>query len=76
MEAHCHGLPLPKSKQALTESLHQLFEKLTSETLEPGKQFYVSKYDTRDMSAGMISCNFWLEKGFPLLVQRYEQQQP
>ncbi|MDP8100239.1 hypothetical protein [Phocoenobacter atlanticus] len=37
------------------------------------KNYYVKEFNFGGMSSGGISSNFWIEKGFPLLIKRYKQ---
>lgn len=38
-----------------------------------GKNFGVSHFNFGGMSSGMVSSDFWIEKGFPLLEERFEK---
>jgi len=46
------------------------FEHLTGEKLEANKGVYMEKYAKGGISSGYVSCNFWINQGFPLLKPR------
>ena len=52
--------------------LHQ-FEKLTGQKPQKGGIIYSRKYGPAGMSRGKLCSEFWLEKGFPLLVKRFKE---
>ncbi len=62
---------IPTTGNAFEKLLNKLFKELTGEEPQKGKNIYVKKYETMGMSKGMISCDFWLDTGFSLLIQRY-----
>ncbi len=62
---------IPTTANKLEKLLHRLFKELVGEAPQKGKNFYVKKYETNGMSKGMISSDFWLDKGFSLIIQRY-----
>lgn len=62
---------IPTTENEFEKLLHILFKELTGEAPQKGKNIYVKKYETIGMSKGMISSDFWLDKGFSLLIQRY-----
>lgn len=62
---------IPISGNEFEKLLHKLFKELTGEVAIKGKNIYVPKYETIGMSKGMVSSDFWLDKGFSLLIQRY-----
>ena len=62
---------IPTTGNEFEKLLHKLFKELTGEEPQKGKNIYVKKYETVGMSEGMISCDFWLNTGFSLLIQRY-----
>jgi molybdenum cofactor cytidylyltransferase len=62
---------IPATGNEFEKLLHKLFKELTGENPQKGKNIYVKKYETVGMSKGMISSDFWLDKGFSLLIQRY-----
>ena len=47
------------------------FEDITGAKPVTGKNFKVKYYDFGGMSGGSVNSNFWLEKGFPLLEERF-----
>jgi len=62
---------IPTTGNAFEKLLHKQFKELTGEDPQKGKSIYVKKYETIDMSEGMISSDFWLDTGFSLLIHRY-----
>ena len=62
---------IPTTGNGFEKLLYKLFKELTGEDPQKGKNIYVKKYETIGMSKGMISSDFWLDKGFSLLIQRY-----
>lgn len=61
----------PNSENEFEKLLFKLFKELTGEVPQKGKNIYMKKYESIGMSKGMVSCDFWLQKGFSLLIQRY-----
>ncbi len=59
------------TQEDFTNFLNKCFEKVTGYNIEKGKNFYVEKYNLGGMSSGMVSSDFWIEEGFPLLTQRF-----
>lgn len=62
---------MPESAEELEQILHTLFEDSTGHKPDPGKNYYVAGFDEGGMSRGMVSSDFWLEKGFPVIIKRY-----
>lgn len=46
----------------------------SGERPEKGKTIFIERYNTGGMSGGFVSCDFWPEKGFSLLIQRYIEE--
>ncbi|MDR2039351.1 MAG: creatininase family protein [Bacteroidales bacterium] len=55
--------------------LYSMFYQLTGEEPAQGKNIYVPRYGeiSSGMSSGVVCSDFWIEKGFPLILQRYEE---
>ena len=68
-------MPPPPSTVGLERLLHALFKEITGEPIRKGKTPFVPEYDTGGVSSGMVSGDFWLEKGFPQIMQNYLDQQ-
>jgi hypothetical protein len=62
---------IPTTANEFEKILHKLFNELTGEFPRKEKIIYLKKYDTGGLSKGKVSCDFWLDKGFSLLIQRY-----
>lgn len=71
MKIKTEDVSIPSGIMAFQYILEQLFTELTGEKPERGKRIYVPRYNLGGMSSGQISCNFWLEKAFPLIIERY-----
>lgn len=52
--------------------LYFTFKNVTRNEPVLSKNYGVNRYKFGGMSSGMICSDFWLEKGFPLLIERYE----
>jgi hypothetical protein len=63
----------PASAEVFKERLTILFRELTGDNIERGKWIYVKEYDQGGMSNGMVCGEFWLDKGFPLLINRFKE---
>jgi hypothetical protein len=51
--------------------LKRAFEDIMGNQLIDNKIYYVERFDRGGMSRGKIDCHFWIETGFPLLVNRF-----
>jgi hypothetical protein len=49
------------------------FKENTGSDPVAGKHFRISYFDFGGMSSGVVSANFWIEKGFPLLEERFKK---
>ena len=74
LEARFAVLPLPATPGKLEKLLHESYLKITGELPRKGATPFVAKYDTGGMSSGMISADFWLDQGFPQIIQSYLEQ--
>jgi hypothetical protein len=54
--------------------MYSTFENVTMNKLIMGKNYVVRRYNFGGMSSGMICSDFWIEKGFPLLIERYNKE--
>ncbi|MBK8442859.1 MAG: hypothetical protein IPL35_05335 [Sphingobacteriales bacterium] len=54
--------------------LYSTFESITMNKPTMGKNYGVRRYNFGGMSSGMICSDFWIERGFPLLIERYENE--
>jgi molybdenum cofactor cytidylyltransferase len=75
MRIETEMLTLPNNSEELRVLLKEIFCKLTEQSVEHGKNILVSRYreKSKGMSNGIVSSDFWLEKGFPLIIQRYNK---
>jgi hypothetical protein len=65
-------LPLPGTREEFRGLLQNLFFQCVGEKPIKGKATRVEKYDSFGMSGGVISSDFWLDQGFPLLMSRFD----
>ena len=65
---------MPSTIQEFKSLLMLTFKELTKQDVTPGKNFFVSRYSKGGMSSGMVCCNFWIERAFPILIKRFSDQ--
>lgn len=70
MREHFDGYPLPMSEAGLDVEIRNVFEVLTGHSLDEDKSFHVPAFESRGMSSGRISPEFWKERAIPLLRAR------
>lgn len=64
---------LPDSADTLKAMLEAGFLALTAEALDAKKEmFYVERYSHGGMSSGHIDPEFWRNRAFPLIIERFE----
>jgi len=63
--------PLPESAAGLTAVLETTFHHLTGYPLDHPDVIHLPRYAHGGMSSGMIAPEFWRERGFPLLRERF-----
>ena len=73
MKTRTEQIAMPNSVESVELLLHELFLELTGSEVELGKNIFVRRYadESSGMSKGQVSCNFWINKGFPLLLEQY-----
>lgn len=71
LREHFSGIPVPNSLSELVEILEKSFEYETGARLGLLHELSNEKFCAGGMSSGMISGDFWREKGFPLIIKRY-----
>lgn len=62
---------IPTTGHEFEKLLYKLFKELTGQEPEHGKFIHVEKYRDIGMSSGVVCSDYWLDKGFSLLIQRY-----
>ena len=75
LEARFAALSPPANSGTLEKLLHQFYGEITGETPKKGGTPFIGSYDIGDMSSGMVSADFWLNHGFPQIMQNYLEQQ-
>jgi hypothetical protein len=75
MKIRGEKISIPETSEKLNLLLHQLFYELTGVEIEPGKNIFIPRYgaESTGMSKGFVCCNFWIETGFPLILDRYNR---
>src|SRR4051812_4963255 len=71
LENHMRVLSFPNTEQELNDVLFRLYEELVGIPLIKDGVAHVEKYKQIGMSSGAVSANFWLDTGFPLIIERY-----
>lgn len=66
---------VPVSALELDRLLHKFFKELTGEPPKRGNNIFVERYSKGGMSSGMVSSDYWLEKGFATIIQRYVEME-
>jgi hypothetical protein len=63
----------PETITAVQKLLASTYEALTGKSILDDEHFYIERFDHGGMSRGMISPQFWREKGLPHLLRQYEK---
>lgn len=71
LENHMRLLSFPSNEHELKNHLFHLYEQLIGTPLIKNGVAKVEKYKQMGMSSGAVSANFWLDTGFPLIIERY-----
>lgn len=64
---------LPETKADLEKLLLKLFKELIGQEPAYGESIHVDRYRANGMSSGIVCADYWLEKGFPLIIKRFEE---
>lgn len=65
------SVELPSTTSELQRLLENAFWDATSESLTFCGEFKIERFAHGGMSSGYISGDFWRQKGFPLILERY-----
>jgi hypothetical protein len=65
--------PLPRSVADLEEILETCFREATGCSLSFFDEVYIERLDQGGMSRGMLSGEFWRDRGFPLIIERFKK---
>ena len=71
LEEYFANRPIPENEHQLIGQIYLAVEKLTGNSLDASKPFFVKKYNSGGMSSGRVSPSFWINGGIPLLIGRY-----
>ncbi|WP_156945968.1 hypothetical protein [Roseicyclus elongatus] len=63
--------PLPGSVDELADVLVHVFRRLVGVDLALLERKYLEEYSYGGISSGMVSGQFWRERGFPILLDRF-----
>lgn len=69
---HFAKIELPDSEETLKAQVEGMIKALTGKDVSHDFDFYVKRYSNGGMSTGMVSCEFWINKGIPLLIKEYQ----
>ena len=70
LKEYYSNIELPYSAEKLEYDIHKLFFKYTGKDIKSEDMAAAPELNHGGMSGGLISCNFWINKGIPLLKER------
>ena len=70
------GRALPASAAEFRTILENAYEGLTGYPITHEKSFKVERFKSHGMSSGSVHPKFWQERGFPLLMERFQAARP
>ena len=73
LTAELKKIELPRTRSELALTLEQIFGKVTGHSLALEEMFVMPEHAHGGMSSGMISCRFWRETAFPLILNRFDK---
>ena len=73
LEKYFSKISFPYSENELVEEIHTLYLECTGEKLDKESRAFVEQFAHGGMSSGHLSGEFWIEKGIPMLVERYRK---
>jgi hypothetical protein len=71
MKAYFEDREMPPTVEEFREQLLDVIVQLTGALPLVKENIFVSRYPTLGMSGGIVSGRFWVEKGIPMLLERY-----
>lgn len=71
LESKLASVELPSTEQSLQRLLETAFWEATATSLAFCDEVFVQRFSHGGMSSGYISGDFWRERGFPLIVNRF-----
>lgn len=66
-------IKVPENENALKKIIYDTVIDLTGYSLLLHDEFYVEEYNKGGMSGGIVSSNFWIKEGIPLLIGRFRE---
>lgn len=72
LRQHFADVPVPAKTVDLHRLLENAFWELTGETLSFCRDVHVRRFAHGGMSSGVVCGAFWRQRGFPLIVERFE----
>lgn len=70
------SVPMPTTETELQGHFAEAFETITKHRLDVQDTFYVESLAHGGMSSGMIDPQFWRERIWPLVLERFKQVRP
>lgn len=71
LKIHLKETDMPETPEELKAIIENEYEKSTGHPISHRKCFGVERFRSRGMSSGLISPEFWVNRGIPLLVSRH-----
>lgn len=72
MKTYFETKKLPYTKGQFMDDFYFFFKLVTGDELGSSNKSYVERFAKVGMSKGLISHEFWIEKGLPLLCSRLD----
>ena len=71
LEEYFSKVEFPYSETWFTDDIYRLFLEVSGEQLQVNAKPFVKDFAHGGMSSGHLSGEFWINRGIPLLVERY-----
>lgn len=65
-------VPLPQARDELSAILTDAYQTATGQSIDDPNVVVIERFNRGGMSGGMISPRFWLERGIPTVLDRYD----
>ncbi|MGY0216445.1 hypothetical protein ACWJJH_03540 [Endozoicomonadaceae bacterium StTr2] len=65
------NIDMPATPETLQALIEREYEAVTGHPVSDEQAFFVEHLQSHGMSSGLISPEFWVRKGIPLLVSRH-----
>jgi hypothetical protein len=68
------NIALPNNEEVLKNILFDLFKEITGHEIEPDNNIFIDRYyHGHGISGGVVSCDWWLDVGIPLILENYKK---